>query len=199
MNRPAIFILILLSEVVLSSCKPIVMKINNVTKPQFVTESQTVDFLKKKGITDESTFFVCKDSASIISLIMKVQALPSANFFNKNGNLLYYAETSCTGKAKECAESLTKSSLNRVDPSYNFSDVIKSIKPEPGNFPFRLADYDYIVVLYWATYLGMLNKHAFEIAAVLNQNHALKIKVIYVNVDFQKSWGMKSIPEIKLN
>src|SRR5664280_1623850 len=170
MKRPAIFILIFLSEVILFSCKPLIMKINGVSKPKFVTEDQVVKFLKKESVIVDRNLFVCKDSSSIISMIMKIQALPSANFFNKNGDLLSYAETSCTGIAKECAESLTKSSLNKVDPSYNLSDVIKLTKPEPANFPIRPADYDYTVVLYWATYLGTLNKHAFEIADVLNQN-----------------------------
>lgn len=175
------------------------MKINGVSKPKFVTEDQVVKFLKEKSIPVDGNLFVCKDSSSIFSMILKIQALPSVNFFNNNGDLLYYAETSCTGKAKECAESLTKSSLNRVDPSYNLSDVIKLTKPEPSNFIFRPADYDYTVVLYWATYLGTLNKHAFEIADELKKKDSLRIKIVYVNLDFQEFWGMKAIPEINLN
>jgi hypothetical protein len=176
------------------SCIPIMKKINGVTRPEFVTEQQTRDFLRRKGVREDRNFYVCKDSASILKIIVLLRSIPEANFFNRKGELLVYADSSCPGKACLFAKSLKKDSVYRVNSSYHLPDVMKLIKPVSDNAPLQDDETEYTVLLYWAIFAGKINKSVFDIGNELEKKDSPKIRVAYVNVDFLRSWGMKKIP-----
>jgi len=172
------------------------MRLNGVTTPKFITEQQTMKFLEKKGIVENANWFVCKDSASIIKIIEMIQAIPATNFFTRSGDLLFYSDSSCPGQADQFARSLSSDQVYKIDASYRIGDVMKLIKPVRDNLTFQFNDCDYTVFFFWATFAGKINNNVFEIADVLNKKDSLKIRIIYVNVDFLKSWGMKEIPHM---
>lgn len=198
MRKRTLFFLTVIITVFFSSCKAIMIKINGVTQPKFITEEQTLEFLKKKRIQDNRNYFVCKDSASILTVIEMIQALPGINFFNRRGDLLVYGDSICPGLAMDFARSLNKNSVNRINYSYTFKDVMRLVKPVYNIPDLRISDYDYTVVFYWAMFVGSINKNVFEIADELKKKSSLKILLVYVDVDFMRSWGMKKIPNIKL-
>ena len=171
---------------------------NGITQPKFITEEQTVKFLRKKGMQDNGHYFVCKDSASILTVIEMIRALPDINFFNQEGDLLVYGDSICPGLAMDFARSLNRNSVNKINHSYKFKDVMKLVKPVYNIPDLRISDYDYTVVFYWAMFAGSINKNVFEIADELKKKSSLKILMVYIDVDFLESWGMKKIPNIKL-
>jgi hypothetical protein len=174
------------------------MKMNGITKPQIVTVEQTLRFLEKKGIKENINYFVCKDSASILHMFEIIKAIPGTNFFNQKGSLLVYGDSICPGLAMNFAKSLNRNSINRIDPSYKFEDMMRLVKPVYNTSDLRVSDYDYMVVFYWAIFAGNINKNVFEIADELKKKDSLKILIVYVNVDFLKSWGMKKMPQMNL-
>jgi hypothetical protein len=192
---------ILITSILLltSSCKSIMMKMNGVKTPDFVTEQQVTKFLKKNGVPENANLFVCRDSASLLSLLFKVGSIPETNFFNSKGELLVYGDSVCPGLASKFASSLSQTNAKRVDPSYRFEDIMAFVKPLTDNKLIHVADYDYTVIFYWATFTGNINNNVFTIEKDLKNNTHISCQILYVDLDFLKSWGMKNIPSFNLN
>jgi hypothetical protein len=192
-------ILILLTGIIFSSCKTIMMKMNGVTNPRLVTESQTISYLNRKGFTNLNSYFVCRDSLSEFKIINMIKAIPETNFFNNKGELLVYGDSICPGLAAQFSRSLIKEGKYRVNSAYSFGNLMKLIRPVEDGKGTVPANIDYIVVFYWAKFVGNINDNVFELGKELNKNKDLKIHYVFVNVDFLKSWGMKKIPEFNFH
>ena len=175
------------------------MRINNVSDPGFVTEAQTITFLDRRGFETYGTYYVCRDSSSLIKVIQTIKAIPETNFFNSQGEHLIYGDSICPGLAMNFAKTLKPENRSTIDSSYTLEDIMNLVKPVGGVIYNEDPRFDFSVIFYWATFVGRINNNVFEIAEELKKNPQLKIRLLFVNVDFQDSWGMKNIPQIISN
>ncbi|MCX6245967.1 MAG: hypothetical protein NTU98_14835 [Bacteroidetes bacterium] len=175
------------------------MRINKVSNPTFVTESQTVSFLNKKGFEKVGTYYVCKDSASLFKVLGRAKGIPETNFFSSSGEFIAYGDSSCPGLAMNFAKTFTPDGHYKTDPSFKLEEIMSLVKPVGGISVDKNFKADFSVVFYWATFVGKINNNVFEIADELKKNSLIKIRFLFVNVDFQKSWGMKNIPIVVSN
>lgn len=187
-------ILIISLIIAASSCKTIMMKANRTTKPKMETEDKIIAYLKEKVIGFEDGLFICKDSLSFFEVLQMIRDLPSIDFFSPNGALLKYSSTGdCAGKAETFAQMLNPKEKYEIDSSFVIKDIVEKVKMISGKSILNDDSVDYIIFIYWAKYLGKLNDNVFDVVNALKENNRIRIRIYFINVDFQQEWGMKEV------
>jgi hypothetical protein len=181
----------------LNSCKSILMEVNRVSKPAIETKESIQSYLSMNSCTFYDSLFIAKDSTSFFQLVKMVVGFPSVDFFNSNGELLEYSTTGdCTGKADNFAVNLKPDSNYRIDSSYLLKEVMDKIKGIQGMSNMSGRKFDFTVLIYWAKYLGNVNKNALDVMKTIQYNKKIRSRIYLINLDFQNDWGMKVIPQI---
>ena len=196
MKKTALFYL--LSILMLAvACATILKKLKHVSNPGFETAEQVSSYLGKVNGNYSEKLFLCKDSATYFSILLKLQAFPMAVFINSAGAVIRYSEDGCPGKAMDFALKFIPGQEYKIDSSFDWkylSDKIipngQSIFPEPATRQITL-------VIFWALWAGDINKNVFEIAEALKKRTGLNSQTVFINMDLMKSWGMKKLPEIR--
>jgi hypothetical protein len=181
------------------SCKPILLKINGVTKPRFETRESIKSYMSANSIDQGDGLFTGKDSTQFFQLLNMIISLPSVDFYNKQGELIDYSKNGdCTGQAEIFADRLTPDTLYKVDSSYNFNDVKEKVISIDKKSKLSLDNADFTVLIYWSNYLGKMNRNVMKVKRILQDNKKIKTKIYLINMDFQREWGLSAIPEINL-
>ncbi len=182
----------------LTGCKAILLKSKGISKPKLETRNSILTYLEQKGTVGYGNLFIVQDSASFYELIGLVPDYPGVDFFTTTGDLIIYSRTGrCTQVANDFASQLKKEGEYFIDSSYRLDDItglLHSILPEKS---IENQKSDFVVLVYWALYLGSMNQDVFDIISTLERNKEVSVKIYLVNMDFQKDWKMKEIPRIK--
>ncbi len=178
-------------------CTPLLFKIKGVKKPGLESTESTLNYLQKKMPDTNSRCFIAKDSLRIKELYDLIGGLPVVDFFTGDGKLIRYSETgSCTGKADDFSKGLEPGKEYPIDPKYLFSDIMNRLTEITSEGSTSMSNCDFIVAVYWAKYAGSLNNSAFGIVKNIQDNKRISASIVYVNLDFQASWGIRQVPRV---
>lgn len=190
-----ILVFVVLSAL-LSSCF-LARGILGVKTPSPKTEKQVLKKARKFHF-DEFPMLFTTDTGTIRYWVTdRLRTVDSAsNKFDplifKHGDMVIPVETStgCTAYSFTLVHSLSDSTQYHTDPNKPLSWYINSqcvIDFDSTAFYTDIADADFVILIYWATYEGVFNKpknkRLAEEIARRNEQDSLNIKAYYVNFD----------------
>lgn len=183
---------LLLFLIATTGCQKIVLYSKGVRNPTVQTNESVCRYLSKNRVGVYDGSFIIRDSLAFIELIKHVESFPSVSFFTPGGNLIIINDSGfCAGVAHKYASSLNAGSSFRTDTSFHLTELnplISSLGPptelEPGNT-------DIILIGFWATYFGSVNKNVFGVFEAIRNNPGINCRLYLINTDFMQSWGMK--------
>ena len=200
-------ITILITVLLMVSCKPLAKIIFHVKSPDFETIDKQRKFLKKNKVF-VSDFFYFKDFNSFTSASKnRYLSIPDAFFFNKEGNLVRYKKSSsdCNAKVGDFINDLKEFSNAPSDSSININKLLPLFESESK---IEIKKTDVTVFLTWAVFAGKVNKNkTFEWIKLLEKakSNGINISFYLINCDLQDSWNLtneqknKIIKLIKIN
>ncbi len=187
-----------------TGCKQIAMWKYGIKTPKTETPESILAYAKKQGQNTDN-IYMFKDSASYTKFLkdsLYKKAFLSAIVFNDKGLLMNYKDsTSCQWSAVAYIKKLKTDTIYRIDESRKFLSVIPFLIPlnAQATQTMNAAGYDYTVIFTWAKYIGKLNERLFCINEAAKNNTNVKIRVISLNVDVQKSWDLQKSGKMKMN
>ncbi len=180
----------------ITSCTRVLMITEGIKQPALENHTTLSKFLLSKGI--DTTEILCfKDTTALIALYRSHIGIPDARFFNSKKKLVDYKNhpNDCNGMVSVFIEKID-SIVQKTPIEGEFLDnYINNLVIEKTGQKFLLEDQDYDVymVVYWAKFLGKVNKRKVydwqEHVKKANQN-GKKIRMMLVSVDYQAFWGI---------
>jgi hypothetical protein len=192
-------VLFLVALEAIQSCDHIFLSINGVSKPRIESKESTLSYLSSNSFDLADAVFTAKDSTAIFQIINMIGNIPGVDFFNRKGELVEYSSTGdCPGKADRFAAMLEADSNYRTDSSYHLKDVMDKVEGLYRRENMLNEEADFTILIYWAKYLGKMNKSVMKVMKTIQANKNIRARIYLINMDFQQTWGMKTIPVINL-
>jgi hypothetical protein len=185
--------------VCLAGCKSVLKTVYGIKKPKLEDNISIRGYLLKNHI-DTSNVYVFKDlKAFTTASQMKILNIPDALFFNKDGFMVPYKESTanCNANVGKFISDLATFSSFKYEDTKRESDLQDLIVGDKTQF----ENADINVFITWTIYAGKLNRDkAFEWIKLLQSAKAKGVKVNYylLNCDYQKSWSLNRQQQIFL-
>lgn len=189
------FLLIAILVLVVQSCRPVQSVFLGLRDPKVKSEKQLLKYASRKGLQTDNNFSL-RDSLTLEKYLYTVLSGKSsmAVVYDREGKMLYrYDTTGCPGPYMQYLQSICANKQETQSDSL-FTDRMNDLVPfsATSNKVINTGDYDYTIVIYWAKFLGMMNKkHARNYEQILQQNHGCKIQYIKVSLDPRDFWKMR--------
>jgi hypothetical protein len=187
---------------IVSSCKPYMHLRYGLTQPQEETPEEIMSFLKKHDFPTENqyAFFDTGSYCQAIKDPKFSKYLLGTLIFDRQGYLLQRDTIKCQWAGYDVIKSLNPDSLYVRSMDLQMSGILPSIKPlsidttadEIKNNP------DFTVIITWAKFIGTYNHRLFDLAGAVNLNKICRIRLIWLNVDMQKSWHLTDSQKMKI-
>lgn len=181
--------LLLLAVVsLLLSCNPIMMKVYGIKDPEMENE-QTI---KKSALKhDLDTNNIVTVYSREFPKTLKGKSIPDAAIYDADGKYIEYrqTDTSCNAGLFQFIPDLKPDASYNKPDSANLSSEWLKFRDVKGNKLHEPEKADFYVLIYWAVWIGKLNKDHVKVWEDLAKNNKnCKIKVVKVNLDFQEYW-----------
>jgi hypothetical protein len=193
--KKSFFLLTAILALFLQSCRPVQSVFLGIRDPKVKTEKQLLKYATRKGLQTDNNFSL-RDSLTFEKYFYTITSGKSsmAVVYDREGKMLYrYDTTGCPGPYLQYLQSICTNKQETQADSL-FTDRMNDLVPFSAttNKVINTGDYDYTIVLYWARFLGMMNKkHARNYEQILQQNHGCKIQYIKVSLDPRDFWKMR--------
>jgi hypothetical protein len=194
----------LLSIFLFEGCIPVVKLSYGISRPKQESPESLLKFLQKKKYPAENQYQI-KDSSTYTGL-MKDTAFRSFLFttviFTGDFRRIEADTSLCQWSGGYLIEHLKTDSAYSVSDKFSFGMICSAIRPlfdSTDRFSVKPGDYDFIVVNTWARFIGRLNDRIFSAGEVVKERPDLKILVLNLNLDMQKSWNLNKDQRIKLD
>lgn len=180
-------LILILSILLLSSCNPIIKLMYGIKNPATETEESTVRYLERVGMQTNNIYALTENNYYTVASEIKI---PSFYLFDANGNQIIVDED-CGALKTDFISNLNKDKTYNTTQTIKLEDIISNLVYLDGKpaTKFRNNEIDYYLVIYWAQFIGRINKKSpakWENAAFENEN--VSISVIKINMDFRDFW-----------
>ena len=128
--------------------------------------------------------------------------LASPIFFRSDLKRMARDTTHCQWSGGAQVQNLKKDTTYTCYDELNFSDIWPYIKPLSDTVVKPVVnpgDYDFILVYTWARFLGKFNERILNVSDDIENRPDLKILLVYLNFDMQKSWNLSKDQRYKLD
>ncbi len=202
MNSKKLIILFTLLTAV--GCKQLLLQKMELTQPKLETPKSLTAFLEKYHVSKDIAVYVFESKKSLDEGYSDGWSIPDASFYNKQGYFVNYklTPTDCNaqvGPFIENAQSINTMAYDENNHLSYYEGKLAALNTGESLLLSNEAHIDAYIVIRWAKYLGKINvDKSFEwikVVAHANQNGS-KIKLIFLNCDYQKSWDIteKDLP-----
>ena len=190
MKKRLIFILPL--AILVSSCTPILKLYMGAKNPKNENEKSLTEYLERKGLRTDNLYALDIPDYQYLNKI--VNGAPDIMIFTSDGRLIKYKpDSSCNASAFGFLESVSPEMEFDYIDSVSFEDCFSRLRDLNGNpvVVQKSEDIDFYLIIFWAKFLGRLNKDHVKIweEQALNNPNA-KIKVFKVSKDMQEWWDL---------
>ncbi len=150
------------------------------------------DYALRTGLRTDN-LYIFRDSAGLNAFDRTIGKLPEIGFYYRGCCLMKVrSEDDCHKTIEMIIDSLSRDRSYALDSLDRFADLVSRIC-HPDGSPVNLEDTaraDFNVVLYWATYLGKINKRNTLVweEKLYEKGKVLGINVFKVNCDYQEAW-----------
>ena len=178
-------------------CTRLIIMKEGIKQPDLEDYNSLSNFLLKIKV-DTSELLCFKDTIALNKFFKMKIGMPESQFFNSEKKLVDYRESpkDCNGQVSVFLEKAEI--VNQKTPvSDEFLEkYLKDLVYVKNQQPFTIGQEknDLYLVMYWAKYLGKINKRkVFEWLNLVEdaRKRGLKIRVLKINADYQQFWGLK--------
>jgi len=177
-------------------CKQVVFWKNGIHSPREETPASLERFLEKIGLTSGNVYLF-KDTAAFFHYLRHPvfqRRLFGLLVFNEQG-LITGSKDTLTGQYAEAVEQIQRLQSDTVypaDSTFRWETLQMNLLPMKGTWKCQdQHPYDYLAVVTWAHFSGMLNEPLTRVVESAQKNRNAKIFLILLNVDMQKCWRIK--------
>lgn len=185
-----------------TGCKQISIWKYGIRSPQIETPETILDYAIKNG-QDPRNIFLFRDSSGFFSFLkdsLYKTSYFSAIVFDNNGHLINVNDTSgCQWSVVNKIEKLKKDTIYPSLLTHQLSTVTSLLMPLCKDTAGTAEEFDFTVIYTWAKYIGQLNNRLFSIHDATKKNKNARIRVISLNLDMMKSWGLTKEQRIRLH
>ncbi len=173
----------------LFSCQPVAMLIYGIKKPSRVSIMKIEQKAASLGL--DTSMMYCIKPEIYPKFLNELKSLPNIRIYDKAGNLHNYRENpeECKSTAEYFIRNLRRDApftYNRDSSFYLLPQQLEGLQKQPF-FIETLPAADYYIVVFWATFLGKLNKdYVVPWVSQAKNNYDTKIQLINVNCDLRK-------------
>jgi hypothetical protein len=173
------------------------MVLYGIKQPQSETPESLTKYANEIGLND-SLIIIPKDTTAFYRLYQLNNSVPEIRAFNKRGEMVYYKDsTTCNAPAFSFTDSICFINDLTINTYYSLAKECSLYKNLDGkDLEINSDIYDYTVFIYWAKYLGKLNKdHVKEWQDNLQKQTECSIKIYLANMDIPHNSDL----EIRMN
>jgi hypothetical protein len=118
--------------------------------------------------------------------------------FDHHGTLLQRDTAKCQWAGGTMIVMLNRDSSYQQTQDFQLKDILPHIEPfgKSAAQDVVMPDPDFTIIVTWAKFLGKYNYRLFDLSEAVKLNETARIRIIWLNIDMQKSWALK--PEQKL-
>lgn len=181
---------------VVAGCRQMIFWKFGMHNPEPETPESLVAFLKEMNQPLASQYFFT-DSASYLRFIWSPffsKHLMSTLFYSEKGHLSQYVDSNkCQWSGVYYIARLRRDTIYFTDTANRYQSLVPYILPL-GQGPGLNQDtvrYDFTLLIPWGKFIGRYNERLFASDLAVKQNPNAKIRIIYLNIDMQKSWNLR--------
>ncbi len=190
-------LLLMLSFLLLQSCKTMMMKMYGIKNPEIENEQS----IKKRALKydlDTTNIVTVFDQRTATEL-SAIYGIPNAAIYDANGKYIEYrqTDTSCNAGLFQFIPDLSPTNTYNKPDSTDLKGEWAKFRDMKGKTLGEVEKADFYVLIYWTVWTGKLNKDHVKIWEDLAKNNKnCKVKVIKVNLDLQEYWGIKDSEKV---
>lgn len=185
-----------------NGCKTYMHFKYGLTQPREETPAKLVSFLEKHHFPTEN-LYMFSDSLSYCQAIRNpvfIKNMLGHMIFDREGTLLQRDTTQCQWSGYDKIKSLSSDSTYEKCNGLRLDQVLAYIQPfgkntTPGKV---LTNSDFTVIVTWAKFIGSYNSRLFVLSDAVKLNTTAQIRLIWLNVDMQESWKLKSEQKVAI-
>ena len=187
------------------ACARLAMIKEGVKQPRMEDYASLTSFLLKMGI-DTSEMLCFKDTSALNHFYTQNIGIPDSRFFNQHQDLVDYRQSpqDCNGMVAVFLEHIETIKTKEPIANHPIGNYLQELVYVTNQEPFHLEPgaYDLYLIIYWAKYLGKINKHkVFDWLSLVEaaQKRNIRIRVIKIDADYQKAWNLtrEELPHFK--
>ncbi|MCX6278249.1 MAG: hypothetical protein NT004_09150 [Bacteroidetes bacterium] len=181
--------------VIANSCKSYIKLKHGISNPDEETPGSLITFLEKQNFPTQNLYMFSDSSAYCNALRKDIfrKNLLSHLIFDRKGNLTYRDTTKCQWAGYKLICALHPDSIYLTTNELTVNQVLENIVPFGLGNGKNQGDPtpDFTIIVTWAKFLGKYNYRLFDLEGALKENKNAKIRLIWLNIDMQKSWHLK--------
>jgi hypothetical protein len=167
---------------------------HGLSQPKPETPESLRAFLEKNQYPSDNQY-IFSDSGFYFQAIRNPsfrKRLLSQLIFDRKGNLLVRDTNQCQWSGFELVKSLHPDSLYQTCQDLQPGEILRHIKPfGPDSLSAGNPDRpDFTVIVTWARFIGTYNARLFALSEAITRNKNARIRIIWLNIDLQKSWNL---------
>jgi len=193
--------ILFLPGLVLSGCRTLLKFRYEMRQPAEETLSGLIRFLEKNDFPVHSQY-VFRDSTAWLKAMRNEtirKNMMSFLIFDHAGRLLENDTNKCQWAGYDVIKSLNPDSVYRLSTELKLENIQNNIIPMTWAEPLPEFLPDFTVVITWAKFLGKYNQRLFVLEKAVRENHTARLRLLYLNIDMQKNWGLVSRQKISVN
>jgi hypothetical protein len=99
----------------------------------------------------------------------------------------------CQWSGYDLVRSLHADSIYQTCNDLQPGEILRQIKPfGPDSLTAgNQGNTDFTIIVTWARFIGTYNARLFALSEAINQNKSARIRIIWLNIDLQKSWNLR--------
>jgi len=187
---------------IVSGCRTLLGFRYGMSQPREETPETLISFLKKEKFPVNG-MYLFDDSASYFKALRDPvfrKNILSHMVFDRRGHLLERDTNQCQWAGYDFIRALNRDSSYQECPGYRLGPLLDCIRPfgGPGRYDSVTGPPDYVVVITWARFIGKYNQRLFVLSGAVQENTTASIRLIYLNVDMQKSWNLSDRQKVAI-
>lgn len=191
----------------LLGCKQLLLHKMDVSQPQLETPKSITQFLNKYKVPKDIDIYIFGEHTFLEEAYRNKLSVSDAVFFNEQGYFVNYKmkPTDCNANVGPFLKNA--SSINEMVCDTNihlskYEGKLKNMKTGEDLLFSSEGPINAYVVIHWAKYLGKINvDKSFDWITVIEEanDSGSKIKLIFLNCDYQKAWNISEKDMPKFN
>ena len=185
-----------------TGCKTYMKLKHGMAAPAEETPESLISFLEKHKFPTGDVY-IFSDSTACYRLMRNpvfMKNFLSHMIFDLNGLLLQRDTAECQWSGSDAIRALNPRSACSYWPGLTLDQILPFIKPfgrkeVSGNTE---KNPDFTIIVTWGKFLGQYNYRLFDLEKAVRENKTAIIRVVWLNIDLQKSWHVTEQQKLRI-
>ena len=189
-----LFAILVMIVAVTAGCKSFFKYKFGMVEPREETPESLIAFLENNKFPS-GDMYMFSDSTAYFQALRNplfIKKFLSHMNFNRDGLLLSSDTTKCQWSGYDVIKALRPDSAYPTVPGLQLDEILRHIKPfgKTPAYDSMSGKPDFTVIVTWGKFIGKYNYRLFDLSGAVDENKRAKIRLIWLNVDLQKSWHL---------